>query len=68
MARFRVREDEHPGNARTMYTVVDTQEDDLPVARFDQRHAAEVHAAKLNAGPLDWDEQEAWKDEWADDD
>lgn len=65
--RFQIRKDEHVADARNVYTVIDTEADDLPVARFDQRDAAESHAAKLNAGPLDWDEQDAWKDEWDDD-
>jgi hypothetical protein len=36
------------------------------VASFADRESAQAHADRLNAGPLDWDEQEAWKDDWDD--
>lgn len=67
MARFQVREGEHPGDASPQYAVVDTANDDLPVARFASRDDARAHAQKLEQGPLDWDEQDAWKDDWKDD-
>ncbi len=67
MARFEVREGEHPVSGRPRYAVVDTHHDDLPVARFDSRQDAQAHVDKLEQGPLDWDEQEAWKDDWDDD-
>lgn len=66
MARFQVVTGEHPADARPEYVVVDTENRDLPVAHFDDRDDADEHADKLNHGPLDWDEQEAWKDEWDD--
>ncbi|MBW3561919.1 MAG: hypothetical protein KY437_05415 [Actinobacteria bacterium] len=67
MARFQVREGEHPVSGDPRYTVVDTDNDELPVARFDSRAAAEAHAQRLAEGPFDWDEQEAWQDDWDDD-
>lgn len=68
MGRFIVREREEPGSGRTEYLVEDTRDRNRPVAEFADRAAAEAHAEKLEAGPLDWDEQEAWKDEWDEDD
>lgn len=67
MARFQVRLGEHPGDSRPQFAVVDTRHD-LPVARFASRDEAQAHADKLEQGPLDWDDQEAWKDDWDDDD
>ena len=68
MARFTVTERSKTGRAATEYLVVDSEDDDRPVAEFDDRQAAQQHADRLNQGPLDWDEQEAWQDEWDDDD
>lgn len=62
-----MRRGERVVSGRVRWEVVDTEDRDRPVARFDDRAAAEEHAAKLDAGPLDWDEQEAWQDEWEDD-
>lgn len=69
MARFVVTEGETPTDAKPRYAVVDTDNKDLPVAHFDNREDASAHADKLNEGPLDWDEQEAWQDDddWGDD-
>lgn len=49
------------------YRVVDTEDGDRPVAEFRERQAAEDHAERLEEGPFDLDEQEAWQDEWDDD-
>jgi hypothetical protein len=62
MRRFRVEQAEHPVTAAPRFRVVDTQED-LIVATFDTVQEAQEHADKLEAGPLDWDEQEAWQDD-----
>lgn len=67
MPRFQVRAEETIGRARPRYAVVDTENRDLPVAHFDHREDAEAHAGRLEQGPFDWDEQEAWQDEWEDD-
>lgn len=67
MARFEVIRGEKPVSGDARYAVVDTANDDLPVAHFDDEAAARQHAQKLEAGPLDWEEQEAWQDEWEDD-
>ncbi len=53
---------------RAEWLVVNTADRSRPVAEFADRADAEAHAERLNAGPLDWDEQEAWQDEWDDDD
>ena len=68
MGRFQVRQREKTGSAEVEYVVEDTDDERRPVAEFPDRAAAEAHAEKLNAGPLDWDEQEAWKDDWEDED
>lgn len=68
MARFVVRERERTGRSGSEFLVLDTDHDDLPVAQFDTRDAAESHALRLAQGPFDWDEQEAWKDPWDEDD
>lgn len=65
--RFRVVSG-HDLRGRAEYLVVDAEDGDRPVAEFAERGAAEDHAARLNQGPLDWDEQEAWQDEWDEDD
>lgn len=67
MTRFEVREREL-ASGHTEFLVVDAEDDLRPVAEFGDRDAAEAHAAKLEDGPLDWDEQEAWKDDWDDED
>ncbi len=67
MGRFVVRGRERT-DGRPEYVVEDTESGHRPVAEFADRQAAEAHAAKLDAGPLDWDDQEAWKDEWDDED
>lgn len=66
MARFEVRARERDGRIHD-YQVIDHEDADRPVATFDEHDAAAAHAARLNEGPFDWDEQEAWQDEWADD-
>lgn len=64
MGRFVVEQGEHPVTAAPRFRVIDTDED-LIVATFATREEAAAHAEKLEAGPLDLDEQEAWKDdEW----
>lgn len=68
MGRFQVRQRTRTGSAEVEYVVEDTEDRQRPVAEFTDRGEAEAHAQKLNAGPLDWDEQEAWKDEWDDED
>ena len=50
-----------PGD--TVYLVLDTNDKSRPVAQFADRAAAEAHAARLAAGPFDWDEQDAWRDD-----
>lgn len=67
MARFVVRERERAVSGRAQFLVVDTEDEGRPIAEFDDRESAEAHAERVNAGPFDWDEQEAWKDEWEDD-
>lgn len=66
MARFVVQQREKV-SGRPRYLVVDTEDRSRPVASFDDREAAQAHADRVNAGPFDWDEQEAWQDEWDDD-
>ena len=65
--KFVVRDRSEDVRGRSRFLVVNTEDDDRPVAEFEQREAAEEHAEKLNQGPLDWDEQEQWQDEWEDD-
>lgn len=66
-ARFVVRERARTGSAANEYLVVDTRDRSRPVASFASRDDAEAHADRLEAGPLDWDEQEQWKDDDDDD-
>lgn len=68
MARFIVRQRERAVTGRPQFLVVDTEDEHRPVAEFDDREQAQAHADRLNEGPFDWDEQDAWKDEWDDDD
>lgn len=69
MARFEVRGPSEDVRGRPRWLVVNLDDDARrPVAEFDDRTAAEEHAAKLNDGPLDLDEQEQWQDPWHDDD
>lgn len=69
MARFEVRERSKTGRGAIQYVVVNTDDRERPVAEFDDRSAAAAHAERLNQGPLDWDEQDAWQDDddWEDD-
>jgi hypothetical protein len=62
VARFEVVAAEHPADAKPRWAVLDTVTD-LVVANFATRPEAEAHAVKLESGPLDLDEQDAWKDE-----
>lgn len=66
MARFVVQERTRTSGAPE-YLVVDSEDRSRPVASFPDRPAAQAHAERLEAGPLDWDEQEQWQDEWDDD-
>lgn len=68
MTRFIVRDRVASGSADAEYVVADTQDRSRPVAEFADRGAAQAHADKLNAGPLDWDQQDAWNedDHWGD--
>lgn len=68
MEKFVVEERARIGRGDPEYLVVNLEDRRRPVASFDQREEAQVHAEKLNAGPLDWEEQEQWQDEWDDDD
>lgn len=68
VSKFVVEERGRSGLARSEYLVVNVEDQRRPVASFDDRDAAEAHADKLNAGPLDWDEQEQWQDPWEDED
>lgn len=67
MSRFIVRERERSVSGRAQYLVVDAEDAHRPVAEFDDREAAQAHADRLAEGPFDWDEQDAWKDDWDDD-
>lgn len=67
MGRFQVRQREQIGSGEAEFVVEDTQDRNRPVAEFRDRESAQTHAEKLDAGPLDWDEQEAWQDDWDDD-
>lgn len=66
MTRFIVRERERAVSGNPQFLVVDTEDDHRPVAEFGERDPAQAHADRLNQGPFDWDEQDAWKDEWDD--
>jgi hypothetical protein len=66
VARFEVRPRERDGRIHD-YQVLDHEDADRPVATFDDQEEAAAHAARLNEGPFDWDEQGAWKDEWDED-
>lgn len=68
MARFVVQERSRTGAGSPEFLVVNLDDQGRPVASFDDRASAEAHVEKLSAGPLDWEEQEAWKDEWDDED
>ena len=68
MEKFVVQERGRTGSGTPEFLVVNLEDRSRPVASFAQRDAAEAHAEKLNAGPLDWDEQEQWKDEWDEED
>ncbi|HEX9767241.1 MAG TPA: hypothetical protein VGA36_10795 [Nitriliruptorales bacterium] len=68
MSRFKVIERESTLGTGPRFAVVDSQNNDLPVAEFATREAAQAHADRLAQGPFDWDEQEAWKDDWDDED
>lgn len=69
MAKFVVQERDRNTTGSPEYLVVNLEDKERPVATFGERAAAEAHAEKLNAGPLDWDEQEQWQDDgWDDDD
>ena len=59
--RFRVVEQEGL-RGQPRFAVVDTEARDLQVAHFTERGDAEAHAARLERGPFDWDEQERWQD------
>ncbi len=63
MARFKVVERERIRDAKPQYAVVDSENRDMPVAHFSSRREAEAHVEKLESGPFDWDEQEAWQDD-----
>ena len=65
-ARFVVSERDPSSGAAATYLVLDSNDRSRPVASFASRAEAEAHAAKLEAGPLDWDEQAAWQDPWRD--
>lgn len=67
MARFVVRQRERAVSGVAQFLVVDAEDEHRPIAEFDDREAAEAHAARLEKGPLDWDEQDAWDDGWDDD-
>ena len=67
VTRFVVRERERAVSGRPQYLVVDTEDRHRPVATFDDRDEAQAHADRLAEGPFDWEEQEAWKDDWDDD-
>lgn len=66
MTRFTVRQRERAVGGAPQFLVVDREDEHRPVAEFDDRDAAEAHATRLNQGPFDWDEQDAWKDDWDD--
>lgn len=68
MAEFIVQERNRTGSGDTEYLVVNVDDQSRPVASFTDRAAAEAHVTKLSSGPLDWDDQEAWKDDWKEDD
>jgi hypothetical protein len=68
VGRFQVRQRTRTGSDDVEYVVEDSEDRHRPVAEFADRGQADAHAEKLNAGPLDWDEQEAWQDEWDEED
>lgn len=69
MGKFVVQERDRNVTGTPEYLVVNVEDKGRPVASFADRPAAEAHAEKLNAGPLDWDEQEEWQDDgWDDED
>jgi len=65
--RFIVEERATAGRGEALFLVLDTQDRSRPVAQFARRADAEAHAARLETGPFDWDEQDVWKDPWPDD-
>lgn len=67
MERFKVVAGEHVSDGKPKYAVVDASGRTCP-SRFSSREDAEAHVNKLESGPFSWDEQEAWQDEWDDDD
>ena len=59
----RVRVVEQEGlRGQPRFAVVDTAAREFQVAHFAERADAEAHAARLEQGPFDWDEQERWQD------
>lgn len=70
MGKFVVTERDRNVSGTAEYLVVNVEDKRRPVASFATREEADAHAEKLNAGPLDWDEQEQWQDDddWDDDD
>jgi hypothetical protein len=70
VAKFVVQERDRTTTGTPEYLVLNLEDRKRPVASFGTREEAETHAGKLNAGPLDWEEQEQWQDEddWDDDD
>lgn len=67
MAKFVVQERARTGSGAPEFLVVNLEDQGRPVASFDDRASAEAHVEKLSKGPLDWDEQDNWKDSWDDD-
>lgn len=67
--KFVVQQRDRNISGEAEYLVVNLEDKARPVANFATREEADAHAEKLNAGPLDWDEQEEWQDEddWDDD-
>lgn len=65
MGRYEVVEGEHAVDAKPRWGVRDTRHD-LIVANFSTREEAESHAERLEQGPFDLDEQDAWEkdDDW----
>jgi hypothetical protein len=53
---------------RTVWKVVDRDDQHRPVAEFPDEQAARAHADRLGQGPFDLDEQEAWQADDAEDD
>ncbi|MBW3618747.1 MAG: hypothetical protein KY461_00745 [Actinobacteria bacterium] len=70
MGKFVVQERDRSTSGTAEYLVLNVEDRSRPVASFRERADAQAHADKLNAGPLDWDEQEQWQedDDWGPDD